>query len=113
MRLTGSELAKVSRDRFYDAVTLRIFGTGKDYVVRGDEVVRGSKHRERPYSEYWTLIRTRSHKGAPKADATCGNCGAPLEISMAGACEFCGAHVTSGEFDWGVSKSEQDDTYRG
>ena len=113
MRITSSELAKVSRDRFYDAVTLRIFGTGKDYVVRGDEVVRGSKHRERAYSEYWTLIRTHARKGAPKADATCGNCGAPLKVSMAGACEFCGAHVTSGEFDWVVSKIEQDDTYRG
>jgi hypothetical protein len=32
---------------------------------------------------------------------------------MAGACEHCGAHVTAGEFDWVLSKIEQDDTYRG
>ena len=113
MRILATERAKVARDRWYDAVTIRLWGTGKDYVVRGDDVVRGSKHRERKYSEYWTLIRTRSRKGAPKADATCGNCGAPLKVSMAGACEFCGAHVTSGEFDWVLSKIEQDDTYRG
>ena len=115
MRITKVLYAKVVRDRWYDAITIRLWGTGKDFVVHAGtgEVVRGSKHREREYSEYWTLIRSAARKGAPKADASCGNCGAPLKISMAGACEHCGAHVTAGEFDWVLSKIEQDDTYRG
>lgn len=113
MRITRIELAKVTRDRWYDAVTFRLWATGKDYVVRGDDVVRGSKYRERPYSEYWTLIRSSSRKGPTRTDRTCGNCGAPLEVSMAGACTYCGAHVTAGEFDWVLSKVEQDDSYRG
>jgi hypothetical protein len=114
MRLTSTDLAKVARDRWYDAVTIRIWATGKDYVVRDDgHVVRGSKHRERAYSEYWTLIRSASRQGEAKTASACGNCGAPLKVSMAGACEFCGAHVTAGEFDWVLSKIEQDDTYRG
>jgi hypothetical protein len=113
MRITRTELAKVTRDRWYDAVTYRIWATGKDYVLRGDDVVRGSKHRDRPYSEYWTLMRSSSRKGPTKTDRTCGNCGAPLDVSMAGACNYCGAHVTGGEFDWVVSKIEQDDSYRG
>ncbi|HEY6035914.1 MAG TPA: protein NinF, partial [Kofleriaceae bacterium] len=89
--------------------------TGKDFVVRGEtgQVVRGSKHSERAYSEYWTLIRSAGKQGAPKAEPTCGNCGAPLHVTQAGACEHCGAHVTAGEFDWVLSKIEQDDTYRG
>src|SRR5262249_51907956 len=86
MRITGSELAKVSRDRWYDAVTFRLWATGKDYVTRGTEVVRGSKRRDRPYSEYWTLIRSAGRKGPTHTTKTCGNCGAPLEVSMAGAC---------------------------
>ena len=61
----------------------------------------------------WTLIRSAQRKGVPHADASCGNCGAPLRITMAGACEHCGAHVTAGEFDWVLSKIEQDDSYRG
>ena len=114
MRITRTELAKVTRDRYYDAVTFRLWATGKDYVVRGDgEVVRGSKRRERPYSEYWTLIRSAARKGPTKTDATCGNCGAPLQVTMAGACNYCGAHVTAGEFVWVLSKIEQDDSYRG
>ncbi len=112
-RITRTELAKVSRDRWYDAVTFRVWATGKDYVVRGNTVVRGSKHRDRPYSEYWTLIRSSERHEPTKIDRSCGNCGAPLDVSMAGACKYCGAHVTSGEFDWVLSKIEQDDSYRG
>jgi hypothetical protein len=115
MRLTHTTLARITRDRYFDAITIRIWGTGKDYVVRepGGEHVRGSRHRDRAYSEYWTLIRTAGRTGAPRAEPACGNCGAPLQITQAGACEHCGAHVTAGEFDWVVSKIEQDDSYRG
>jgi len=83
--------------------------------VKGETgaVVAGSKHRERAYSEYWTMIRSAGRKGATKTEPACSNCGAPLKITMAGACEHCGAHLTSGEFDWVLSKIEQDDTYRG
>jgi hypothetical protein len=115
MRITRTELAKVVRDMYYDAVTLRLWATGLDFVVVSEtgKVVRGSKHLERPYSEYWTFIRSATRKGPPRADRACSNCGAPLNITQAGTCDHCGAHVTSGEFDWVLSKIEQDDTYRG
>ncbi|HEX8114771.1 MAG TPA: TIM44-like domain-containing protein, partial [Kofleriaceae bacterium] len=115
MRITRTALAKLVRDRYYDAITIRLWATGKDHVIRTQTgaLVRGSKHRERPYSEYWTLIRSAGHKGAPRTQPACSHCGAPLQINQSGECEHCGAHVTSGEFDWVVSKIEQDDTYRG
>ncbi len=115
MRITQTELANVVRDKYYDAITFRVWGTGKDYVIHTDtgRVLRGSKHTERPYSEYWTLIRSAGTQKAPQPSATCNNCGAPLQINMAGNCEHCGAHVTSGEFDWVLSKIEQDDSYGG
>lgn len=115
MRITHTALAKIARDRYYDAITVRIWATGKDYVVReaDGDVVRGSRIRERKYSEYWTLIRSSARRGTPVATPSCSNCGGPLKITMAGACEFCGAHVTAGEFDWVLSKIEQDDSYRG
>ncbi|MBA3819741.1 MAG: TIM44-like domain-containing protein, partial [Deltaproteobacteria bacterium] len=114
MRILHTTYAKLARDRWYDAITVRIWATGHDYVVReaDGEIVRGSQRRERKYSEYWTLIRAASRKGAPIASPSCSNCGAPLQISMTGACEHCGAHVTAGEFDWVLSKIEQDDSYR-
>jgi hypothetical protein len=115
MAVTQTAVAKIVRDKWYDAVTIRLWARGLDYVVNTEtgKQVKGSKSFRREYSEYWTLVRAHGRKGAPVAEPNCSNCGAPLKISMAGACEHCGAHVTAGEFDWILSKIEQDDTYRG
>jgi hypothetical protein len=107
------EPAALVRDRHFDSLTVRLFATGMDYTVDpGGSVVGGSRRHDRPYSEYWTLIRGRGaqprHRGP-----VCPGCGAELAISMAGTCTYCEAHVTSGEFDWVLSKIEQDDDYRG
>ena len=114
-RVTSMLFCKLVRDRWYDALTVRVWATGKDYVVRepGGELVRGSISKDRPYSEYWTLIRSSQRRGPAKAESTCSNCGAPLVIEMGGTCAHCKAHVTAGEFDWVLSKIEQDDSYRG
>ena len=115
VHLTRSERVKVVRDRYYDAVTFRVWGTGPDYTVEtaGNRVVGGDPRRDRPYTEYWTLIRGSGARGKPSTEKTCPNCGAPLAINMAGECEHCGAKVTSGRFDWVLSEIEQDDSYIG
>lgn len=111
--MTRIEPAKVRRDHFFDAVTLRIFAHCLDYTTdSAGEVVSGSRRRPRAYSEYWTLIRGR-HPGERRADEGCPNCGGPLRLSAAGNCDHCGTHLTLGEFDWVLSKIEQDETYRG
>jgi hypothetical protein len=76
-------------------------------------VVGGDPRRDRRYSEYWTLIRGAGVRGAPRADKVCPSCGAPLAVSMAGNCEYCNTLVTSGDFDWVLSRIEQDDVYAG
>jgi hypothetical protein len=115
MRLTRWQLAKVVRDQHFDAVTFRIWASGRDFTVRQatGEVVGGNPNADRDYSEYWTLIRGASVRGAPRADKNCPNCGAPLEVNMAGQCTHCDAKITSGEFDWVLSKIEQDESYSG
>ncbi len=115
MRVTDLKLVKVVRDRWYDALTYRVWGTGRDSTVKQatGEVVAGNPRADRPYSEYWTLIRSAGKYGAPRADAACPNCGAPLAVNMAGNCEHCGALITRGDFDWVLSKIEQDDSYTG
>jgi uncharacterized Zn finger protein (UPF0148 family) len=114
-RITGIELASVISDTYYDAVTVRVRATGLDYTVDdAGKVVSGSRSRERAYTEYWTLIRSagaRTSVGA--ADKSCPNCGAPLAINMSGSCTHCNAKVTSGEFDWVLSRIEQDEAYTG
>jgi hypothetical protein len=113
-RITAIELAAVTSDRYFDAITVRVRATGLDYTVTDAGItVSGSRSRERPYTEYWTLIRGTGTKTRDGDDRACPNCGAPLAINMAGSCTHCSAKVTSGEFDWVLSRIEQDEAYTG
>jgi Tim44-like domain len=114
-RIVRWETVKLARDARHDALTVRLFGAGSDYTYRKatGEVVGGDKSSDRPYSEYWTLIRGSKVRGAPRADKSCPQCAGPLDVGMEGNCEHCGALVASGDFDWVLSAIEQDDSYRG
>jgi hypothetical protein len=116
MKLTKLVIVKLERDKHFDALTVRIWGRGLDYTIEslGGRHVSGSAKYERSYSEYWTLIRGAKVRGTGRDPAQCPNCGAGLDrVNMAGACEYCGAHLTRGEFDWVLSKIEQDEAYVG
>ncbi len=113
-RIERIELARVESDASFDAITVRLWGVSLDYTVNDDgKVIVGSKSRERRYSEYWTLIRGAGRKGPTKTEPVCPNCGAPLAINQVGVCTYCQAKVTSGEFDWVLSRIEQDEAYTG
>ncbi|MEO7729788.1 MAG: TIM44-like domain-containing protein [Kofleriaceae bacterium] len=117
--LTGAQvahidLAKITRDPYYDAITVRIFASGVDCTYdTSDRVVGGSSTERRAYTEYWTFLRSSTRRGPVTATPTCANCGAPLAISDAGECTHCNAFVENGSFDWTLSKIEQDDNYTG
>lgn len=114
-RITSMQPVKIKEDTFYNAITLRIWAEGYDYTVdEKGKVVSGSKKKLRKWSEYWTFIRNRNAKPAhARADLNCPNCGAPLKVNVTGICEYCHGKVTSGEFDWVLSKIEQDESYAG
>ena len=109
------ERVKVVRDHNFDALTFRVFAHGRDYTVvtATSQVTGGDPARDRRYSEYWTLVRSAAVRRAPVAQKVCPACAAPLNVNMAGNCAYCGSLVTSGDFDWVLSKIEQDDVYRG
>jgi hypothetical protein len=108
------DLANVLADAHFDAITLRVFASGLDYTISDDgKLLSGNRHRPRTYSEYWTVIRGTDRRGAPRQDPNCPNCGAPLRIGMSGQCEYCRVKVTSGDFDWVLSRIEQDESYGG
>ena len=108
------DLANVTTDAHYDAITVRLFATGLDYTISDDgKLLSGNRSHARTYSEYWTIIRGSSRQGPPRQDPNCPHCGAPLKIGMTGQCEYCRVKVTNGEFDWVLSRIEQDDSYGG
>lgn len=113
-RVTAIDDARVTTDRWYDAITVRVHATGRDYTESDDgALVSGDRDRDRAYTEYWTLIRGAGVRGAARAERVCPKCGAALKINMAGACEYCRAKVTAGEFDWVLSRIEQDEARQG
>jgi hypothetical protein len=106
-RVIRVELSRVVHDVHFDSVTLRVFATGLDFTLDGEgNTVSGRRDRERAYTEYWTLIRGSAVTGPPRTEPTCPNCGAPLDINRTGTCNQCKAEITSGDFDWVLSKIE-------
>jgi len=113
--ISAMQPVKIQEDAFYQAITLRIWAQGRDYTIDSTgKVVSGSRQTTRKWSEYWTFIRNRNAKpAATRTDLNCPNCGSPLKVNASGICEFCGGKITSGEFDWVLSKIEQDESYAG
>jgi hypothetical protein len=113
-RILRVDLARVTSDKHYDAITVRLFASSIDYTISDEgKLLSGHRSRPRTYSEYWTWIRGTARRGQSRGDVNCPNCGAPLRIGMAGTCEYCRIKVTAGEFDWVLSRIEQDDSYSG
>jgi hypothetical protein len=110
----GLHLARVLTDAYFDAVTVRVYASSLDYTLDGaGKVVAGSRDAPRDYSEYWTFIRGSGprDRSRTRADTECPNCGGGLDVNMAGHCAHCNAKITMGEFDWVLSRIEQDEAY--
>jgi hypothetical protein len=113
-RIGRIDLANVICDKYFDAITIRLFATSSDYTISDDgKLLSGNKSKQRAYSEYWTWIRGAGKQGPTKTTPNCPSCGAPLQINQAGSCQYCNVKVTTGEFDWVLSRIEQDDSYTG
>ena len=113
-RLLETTLAKVTGDKHFDSLTVRIFASGLDYTETEDGRLRsGSRTIPRKYTEYWTFIRGASVSKPPTTEPECPHCGAELDVNMAGNCSYCRLKVTRGDFDWVLSRIEQDEAYGG
>jgi rubrerythrin len=116
VKIERMQLAKVEHDAFFDAVTLRIYASMKDwYKDKTGKVIGGDPNKARRFSEYWTLVRRVEAAGRKSNDpAKCPTCGASLDkINRAGVCEYCGGKVISGAFDWVLAIITQDEEYSG
>ncbi|MDQ6897905.1 MAG: TIM44-like domain-containing protein [Candidatus Dormibacteraeota bacterium] len=103
---------KVTSGQAFDEITVRVTATCADYEVdeRTGKVIFGS-HSPSRFSEFWTFQRGRGVQTTNRSlqDRVCPNCGAPLEINQVGECRYCRAAVTSGRFDWVLSRIEETD----
>lgn len=116
LQINRVELAKADLDKYFETFTVRIQAAVKDYAVnKSGKVIGGKPNTLRHFSEYWTFVRRTGVEAAPteyKADA-CPNCGAPVKMGQTGICGYCDTKVTTGEFNWILSRITQDEVYYG
>ena len=114
LRIDEMEAVRVIHGKAFDDLTVRITATCADYEVdeRSGRIIFGSRAPS-TFSEYWTFQRSVNARTTDKhaVDKVCPNCGAPLQINEIGECQFCHAAVTSGQFDWVLSRIEQEDEW--
>jgi predicted lipid-binding transport protein (Tim44 family) len=111
VRVLGIEPTRVIHGRVFDDLTVRIRAEAADYELDANgHLVFGGRSVE-PFVEEWTFQRSVGVASSAKAgtlENTCPNCGAPLVLTQIGECRYCRAAVTSGRFDWVVSRIEQE-----
>ena len=116
LRIDAIDVVKVVHGRALDDVTVRMTATCADYEVdeQTGRMLFGSKTPSQ-FVEFWTFQRSVGVQTTERSilDKVCPNCGAPLEINQVGECRYCRAAVTSGRFDWVLSRIEQEDDYAG
>jgi predicted lipid-binding transport protein (Tim44 family) len=110
------EVVKVQQDAWYEAITVRVWASMRDWMedAKTGEVVSGNATHAHKFSEYWTFLRATG-SGAKSGDPSrCPSCGAPLDqVNAAGECGYCHTVVTTGKFDWVLTRIDQAEVYRG
>ncbi len=88
-----------------DTVVVKLNATGLDYVTDDTTgaILSGSKTNR--YNRFYRMefirstgTKTPTHQGLTAHQ--CPSCGAPLALTAAGKCEYCGNVVTSGAYTW-------------
>jgi len=113
LAIQNTRMVSVTTDEAFDTIVTRFFASCADYDidVSSDKrkVVRGSKDINE-WAEDWLFQRSSAavtKPGAGTLNQKCPNCGAPLELDLAGVCHYCKAPVMSGQFDWVLVRIEQ------
>lgn len=114
LQIKNVELCRVEEDGDHVSAVCRIHASCRDYTIDDatQKVRAGSQSAARAFTEYWTFVKHKGAKGAASM-ANCPSCGAPLQISQSGVCEYCQSKVTLGRFDWVASRIEQDEEVSG
>jgi hypothetical protein len=98
-------------DNRWDTITVRIMAASADYDVddQGGRVLRGDRE-VKSWAEDWTFQRSskaQTKEGGTALGSKCPNCGAPLDVDLAGTCHYCKASIMSGDYDWVLARISQ------
>jgi predicted lipid-binding transport protein (Tim44 family) len=112
LEVRGIQPVRVIHGRVFDDLTVRITAVAADFDVDGSGKIVFGDRSVRPFKEDWTFQRSVGVATSSKPgtlENTCPSCGAPVSLTQLGECRYCKAAVTSGKFDWVVSRIDQED----
>jgi hypothetical protein len=103
---------QIVHGRVFDDLTVRVTASAADFELDKDNRIVFGDRTVRSFTEDWTFQRSVGVATTEKPgtlENTCPSCGAPIALNQIGECRYCRAAVTSGKFDWVVSRIEQDE----
>lgn len=118
-------LTSYERDSQFEYVTAYLTSRMIDYQVdeKTGKIIRGDKTTRWVQKYKMKFVRSLGVETKTETDKmtghNCPNCGAPLEISSSGVCEYCGSVVTTGQYSWvltdfsGIRNDTVDDSIKG
>lgn len=88
-----------------DQIRLRLLTRITDYTVKDgtQQVIRGSREKEKFMTCEWDLLRPTGTKTAEDGGTkriTCPACGAPLDVNASARCPYCGSVIRQQAQDW-------------
>ncbi len=111
LSIGDADVVAAHSDQSYDTITVRILAACADYDVddSSGKVVRGNRDVTQ-WREDWAFQRSSdatTKTGAGTMNQRCPNCGAPLDVDLAGVCSYCKAPIMSGKYDWVLTRIDQ------
>lgn len=117
LAIQNTRIVAANTDEAFDTFVVRFFASCADYDIdlnsEKRKIIKGDR-TESDWAEDWVFQRSSRATTKPNGGTMakkCPNCGAPLDLDLAGICKYCKAPVMSGEFDWVLTRIEQLPSY--
>jgi uncharacterized tellurite resistance protein B-like protein len=114
LEIQDVETAGGYADTLFDVLNIRIEASATDSMVslKDGKRLSGSTTSE-PFVEIWTFLRRRGAQTAADPnkpgliEGNCPNCGGAIELNQNANCQYCGAILRSGQYDWVLAEITQ------
>ncbi|HLT28903.1 MAG TPA: Tim44-like domain-containing protein [Myxococcaceae bacterium] len=123
--ITDLEIDEVSpvgleQNPWYDTLHLRVVARIRDTEVPAttsdaEALGKAKSARQEAFTEVWSFTRKLGAKtriGHDLFQGTCPSCGAPFAGGATNSCEYCGAIVNSGNYDWTLAQITQGSAFQ-